>query len=311
MSENGWKHWLSLQAASGLQRCGWKGVPGQFGILMYHRIADAVPGVPFPTWNVTPERFREQLSGLLKLGYRPWSLNRVLQAQVAGEALPARVFVVTFDDGYVNNLTAALPILRELQVPATLFVATGFLNSPHPFPNDDWCAAGTSHVPVESWRPITTAELHQLHESEWIEIGCHTHTHADFRGRPDLLASDLQQSLEVLNEELGIAAPVFAFPYGTKHLGFADPELLDVVRAAGCRCSLNTESVPITWNSSPYDWGRFTATQTDTPRTLAAKLDGCYTFVRQQWQRLRGAGAAGRQPSETRSSEHALARALH
>ena len=46
-----------------------------------------------------------------------------------GLPIPRKTFVVTFDDGYVNNLTQALPILTRLGVPATVFVATAYLDS--------------------------------------------------------------------------------------------------------------------------------------------------------------------------------------
>src|SRR5690242_7161262 len=55
-----------------------------FGILMYHRVIDPVPGQPRPTWNVSPAQFEEQLSGLLKRGFDPWPLQRVLEHHEKG-----------------------------------------------------------------------------------------------------------------------------------------------------------------------------------------------------------------------------------
>src|SRR6187455_3034553 len=51
----------------------------RFGILMYHRVADVVPGQPEPTWNVTPTRLRHQLAGLLERGFQAWPLRKVLE----------------------------------------------------------------------------------------------------------------------------------------------------------------------------------------------------------------------------------------
>src|SRR5437870_89154 len=50
-----------------------------FGILTYHRIAPWGGTGPQPTWNVPPRRFRTQLEGLLRRGYQPWPLRRVLE----------------------------------------------------------------------------------------------------------------------------------------------------------------------------------------------------------------------------------------
>ena len=113
--------------------------PGNdFGILTYHRVTDRVPGFPAPTWSTSPARLRKQLAGLLSRGFQPWALSDVLQARETGVKLPGGVFVVTFDDGYENNYTDALPVLEELGVPATIFLATSFLDSTSPFPFDDW-----------------------------------------------------------------------------------------------------------------------------------------------------------------------------
>src|SRR5262249_7130361 len=74
----------------------------EVGILMYHRITDHCDDVSTPTWNVTPERFRRQLCGLLARGFRAWPLSKVIDHGRQGRPVPPRTFVVTFDDGYEN-----------------------------------------------------------------------------------------------------------------------------------------------------------------------------------------------------------------
>ena len=54
------------------------------------------------------------------------------------------MFAITFDDGFENNYVNAWPVLKELNLPATIFVATKYLDSDVPFPFDDWSAAGSS-----------------------------------------------------------------------------------------------------------------------------------------------------------------------
>ncbi|HUG92329.1 MAG TPA: hypothetical protein VML55_15930, partial [Planctomycetaceae bacterium] len=78
----------------------------------------------------------------------------------------------------------------------------------------------------------------------------------------------------------------FAFPYGTKHLGFSGPDLSAAARDAGVLCSLTTEDELVTPGVDPFDWGRFTAEDVAPPVTLAAKLDGWYTAARTLWRRL-------------------------
>jgi peptidoglycan/xylan/chitin deacetylase (PgdA/CDA1 family) len=253
-----------------------------FGILTYHRIAPWHGPEPRPTWNVPPRRFRTQLNGLLRLGYQPWPLRRVLDYSREGLPIPPRTFVVTFDDGYENVYTHAWPMLRQLGIPATIFVATAYLDSPNAFPFDDWPGAGAPTIPADVWRPMTTAQCDELLHSGLIDIGTHTHSHANFRDRPDALNQDLLDSLHVLRSRLGREEVPFAFPFG-----IAEAALRAASKRAGVVCSLSTETVLVRPGSDPFTWGRFGVDETDTADTLAARLDGWYGLARDVWQQVR------------------------
>ena len=174
-----------------------------FGILMYHRIAEEPIGRPKPTWNVRPRTLEQQLSGLIHRGWQAWPLAQVMECLRRDLRMPRKTFVVTFDDGYANVFTQAYPILTRLSIPATVFLATAYLDSTQPFPSDDWTAAGQPGVPSESWRPLTSNECVRLKANGLIELGAHTHSHADFRGQPDDLIEDLHQNLDVLRVRFG------------------------------------------------------------------------------------------------------------
>jgi peptidoglycan/xylan/chitin deacetylase (PgdA/CDA1 family) len=239
---------------------------------MYHRVAEVPRGVESPTVNVTPRRLREQLWGLHTRGFQAWSLRSVLQAYRESKPVPPNVFVVTFDDGYENNLLAALPVLEELGVPATIFIATAFLDSDLPFPFDNWSCAGSTRVPPTSWRPLTTAQCRRLGEHELIELGAHTHTHEAFAGREDDFRRDLSISMDILHERFGVSDPTFSFPFG-----LTTPEMIVAAEQAGVACALSTRPERIDPRSNPFHWGRFNASDSDTVATLAAKLNGWYT----------------------------------
>lgn len=91
-------------------------------ILLYHRVAEQGPD----PWQlaVTPRHFDEHLRVLREHG-RPSSLGK-LSGGVQSGAVPDRALVVTFDDGYADNLLNAKPLLEKHGVPATVFVATGY-----------------------------------------------------------------------------------------------------------------------------------------------------------------------------------------
>jgi peptidoglycan/xylan/chitin deacetylase (PgdA/CDA1 family) len=245
---------------------------GAFGILMYHRVSEEYSGVSSPTINVTPARLKAQLAGLLERGFTPWPLERLIAASEAGETIPAKVFGVTFDDGFANNFTAALPILSELDVPATLFLATAFLDSPQPFPNDNWSGAGAASIPEIAWRPLSTDECHKLQDSGLVSLGAHTHTHEFFVERPAEFGTDLAHCVSILREKFGVERPTFSFPFG-----LASPELVEIARQSGVCCGLMTRPDCIVPGEDPFRWGRFGVTTADTPATLAAKLGGWYS----------------------------------
>ncbi len=92
-------------------------------ILMYHRVAEP----PVDPWElaVSPQHFEEQLEVLCRRR-RPLPLATLVQRLQDG-TLPSNAVAVTFDDGYVDNLHEAKPRLKARGVPATLFLATGFV----------------------------------------------------------------------------------------------------------------------------------------------------------------------------------------
>jgi len=193
--------------------------------------------------------------------------------------IPRKVFVITFDDAYENVYLNAFPILRQLELPATVFLATAYLDSPDPFPNDDWEEAGSGNVPYTAWKPLTTEECREMQKSGLVELAAHTHTHADFRGRPAELVADLRRCQRVLRDRFGVERASFAFPYGSKDDGFASGELSAAAEEAGLLCALTTEAQLVRPGDRPFDWGRFAPEEHDTAASLAAKLSGWYEAI--------------------------------
>jgi peptidoglycan/xylan/chitin deacetylase (PgdA/CDA1 family) len=106
-------------------------------ILRYHAITDggdvpyAAPDICLPVGAL-----RLQMA-FARRAYRPVRFDELVDALHAGGPLPAHALAVTFDDGYADNHRLAFPVLRALDVPATIYVATGGLDDGEPF----WVAA--------------------------------------------------------------------------------------------------------------------------------------------------------------------------
>ena len=102
-------------------------------ILLYHRVALSSPDPQLLC--VTPAHFGEHLEVLRKYG-NPIALRSLLPA-LQNRQLARRAIVVTFDDGYADNLHHAKPLLERYDVPATVFVTSGYVGSEKEFWYDD------------------------------------------------------------------------------------------------------------------------------------------------------------------------------
>jgi peptidoglycan/xylan/chitin deacetylase (PgdA/CDA1 family) len=96
---------------------------------MYHRVAR----LTHDPWRlaVSPDRFAEQIEALMQL--RHVVPLRWLAAQIGQGRVPKKVAVITFDDGYVDLLAEAKPVLERYACPATAFIVTGVIGNMHPF----------------------------------------------------------------------------------------------------------------------------------------------------------------------------------
>lgn len=105
-------------------------------ILAYHRILDIGPEQDFPG---DPELVSASVADFtwqmryIKRHFKPVQLSEVLEALASGERLPPGSVAVTFDDGHLDNYVNAFPILRDLAIPATIFLSTDYIGSRSPF----------------------------------------------------------------------------------------------------------------------------------------------------------------------------------
>lgn len=248
------------------------------GILTYHRIAAPVSGLPQPLHNVTPEDFERQLADLLRRGWQIRPLNELLAARAGQRTLPPKTAVITFDDGFESVYRHAWPVLRAREIPFTVFLCTAYLDRPEPFPFDLWGLDFQSAAPPDAYRPLTTSQCREMFASGLMQIGAHTHSHEDFRGRPEEFGRDLAHCVQVLRARFGLADLPFAYPYGSPRKGFASSDLQAAAREAGVTCGLTTQAVLVEVSSDPFCWGRFNVFSWDTGATLAAKLGGWYSW---------------------------------
>ena len=144
--------------------------------------------------------------------------------------LDNRFFHLSFDDGFRNIITNALPVLREHGVPATFFVPTKLISAG--FERASNYCLNVTHYPrvieLATWDDLAKAQEHGL------EIASHTRTHARFTeisGSNTQLKDEIFGSKEDLEEHLGRPCSYISWPYGSA--GDADASSINVVKRAG------------------------------------------------------------------------------
>lgn len=174
-------------------------------VLAYHRIADHLePGFMGYAGNAsaTPAEFADQMAWL-SARFHPITLADLASAIDGRGVLPRRPVLVTFDDGYRDNFTAALPVLERYGVPATVFLATDHIGSETPFWWDQ-AAAALHAAPVG---PVTLPLLGKVD----LEPDRHSVTRHWVQAAKQLSNELMRQAVDALPAALKISLPPSAF----------------------------------------------------------------------------------------------------
>ena len=163
-------------------------------VLLYHRVGARSPlAIDLPLSLFTAQV--DELAGANMVV----SLDDLLDAVETPEAPPVPPVALTFDDGTADFAEVALPVLVRAGAPATLYVATDFVDRGRPFPQD-----GT---------PLSWSALGDVVSTGLVTIGSHTHSHALLdRLPPDEVADELDRSVKLIEDHLGVTPEHFAYP---------------------------------------------------------------------------------------------------
>jgi peptidoglycan/xylan/chitin deacetylase (PgdA/CDA1 family) len=168
-------------------------------VLMYHGVADEAEDPNHLC--VTPNRFAEQMTWLKRRGLRGVSIGTLVDAMRADR--PRGLVGITFDDGYVSVLEAALPELRRHGFTATMFIVSGRLGG-----SNEWDEG-------PRWPLVSAGQVGEL-AAAGMEIGSHSTTHVRLAGLDaGQLKAQLGESKASLAELTGAPVRGFAYPYGS------------------------------------------------------------------------------------------------
>ena len=186
---------------------------------MYHRIA-CIPG---DRNALPPDKFEEQLTFLARNGYHAITLNDLDAALAKKKPLPPKPIILTFDDGYKDNITTALPLLQKYKMVATVFPIACWVGKENKWENFNK-------------QLTTTMDWEELRSwlAAGMEIGAHTSSHPFLTNCDQKqLENELQESKRILEEKLSINIDYLCYPYGA----FA-AETKKAAKKAGYRMAL-------------------------------------------------------------------------
>jgi peptidoglycan/xylan/chitin deacetylase (PgdA/CDA1 family) len=208
-------------------------------VLVYHSIS--APAEPLPgDIDISAARFEQQLAWLAKT-------NRVVRLEDTLARSRNRDIAITFDDGYRDNLTTALPLLEKFNLPMTIFVVAGFVD-------------GDGYLSAD--------ELREMSRHPLITIGAHGLWHRHFnRISPDEARFELIESRRLLEETIEKKVDLMAWPYGE-----CTPALEQLAGEAGYRAAWSV------WkgNDGPFSHWRVPLGRNDHTLRFIAKCSGLY-----------------------------------
>jgi peptidoglycan/xylan/chitin deacetylase (PgdA/CDA1 family) len=236
-------------------------------VLMYHKVNDVAGN----RMSMPVSIFDEQMAQLGELGYTVVDLDAVLAHYVAGAPLPEGAVLITFDDGYRDNLENAAPVLQKYDYPAVQFVPLGYVGDALPLPHEESLAArGVLN------RTVDWDELDEL-ERCGVRIESHGISH---RPLADLEVDEAAREIVIsklrLEEKLG--RPIRAFSYVKGSEAHYKPVHLSLVRQAGYDAAFTSVSGANGPATDPLQLHRYNV-EPYPPRTFELVLAGACDLI--------------------------------
>ena len=170
-------------------------------ILFYHRVDNEHPN----PWTISEKDFQKQINWFQR-NFDLVSLEEC-QKRIASGFNERPTLSITFDDGYADNCTYALPMLIERGIPVTYFVTTYHTTLGQPFPHD-----------IKNGRPLAPNSIESLiaMSNAGVEIGAHTRSHPDLGkiSNHDQLLDEVIWATHQMEKLIDKKIRYFAFPFG-------------------------------------------------------------------------------------------------
>jgi peptidoglycan/xylan/chitin deacetylase (PgdA/CDA1 family) len=228
--------------------------------LMYHRV---VPSGETPDGiSVTQRAFARHLDWLRRWGYQSVGAADLAAALQGERPLPRRPVILTFDDGFEDNLTDALPILREFGFTALVFAVMDLLG-------------GRRNFGRAKGEPLLSGDQIRRMAQAGVEFGAHGLTHPHLCALAEQEARrEIVESKRRLEDIVGREVAAFCYPFGE----FGRREM-DLARSAGYRCAFSTRRGNRHRAAERFRLSRVWTNEAMTRRRLAYRLGRAYDMI--------------------------------
>ena len=224
-------------------------------VLCYHRFEEGINNAMV----MKPSDFEQEMQAIKDNGFTVISMQDFLAWRRDEKEIPAKSALITIDDGYVSAYETARPILKKFGYPYTMFVYIQYIGS--------------------GGKSVTWDQLAEMRD-EGVEIGCHSFTHQNLKGKmsksaPEIkrltyegwLRKEIVDSKKLLENRLGVKVSTFAYPEGAYN-----KESRDVVKEAGYDAAFVTYGQRNTFSSPSFDMiGRY-AIEAGKPKTFETAM---------------------------------------
>ena len=177
-------------------------------VLMYHMVREHIDGAKFNKLRVKPNEFEKQIAWMKAEGFHFVTMQEL---QDNWGKHPEKTVAITFDDGYLDNLENAFPILEKYQAKATIYVVVDRHDR-------DWSTYKKAHHnsgELAREPKLSDIQVKQLADSGLVEIGSHTMTHANLAKLNDSeCLAELLNSKYALEQMIKLPVTSFAYPFG-------------------------------------------------------------------------------------------------
>ena len=234
-------------------------------VFCYHSVHPTGPHV-----SSTPAVFEQHLEWLTEHCRLVPFVDMVAPFEARSDSKPT--VAITFDDGYRDNHSYALPLLARYRVPATFFITSGFLERDPAVLSRFQRLLGCA----ENIVPLEWAQVRELRASG-MDIGSHTYSHPNLaRLSPAKALEELRISKDLIGDRLG-TCDLFAYPFGKPGVHFTQATV-DVVRATGYRAAAAVTFRGVLESDTALRIPRF-FTDGDSIAKVEAKILGAYDLL--------------------------------